>query len=619
MTHESISSGPDPLERAARIMTAGALFAIDPAGIGGICVRSAPGPARDVWVSYVRSLVPREQPWLRIPLNIGDDRLIGGIDLAASLGGGGAVFQSGLLMNAEGGIVQLSMAERTPPALAARLGSALDAGEILCERDGFAVRCPVHFGVIALDEGIDADEFPPSALLDRLGLLIDLTGVRPGDFDVRFGLTCEEVAAARLRLSKVRVPEPMLASLCATALALGLGSIRTTLLALRVSRAIAAADGRDAVDASDAALAAELVFSPRACALPPVAGSDPKEEEGGGEEAPEPAARDVDLAPETLGHSQSDPSGDASSDDWVLAAAVAAVPPGLLARLRSDGVARGGALSRGKSGSRQKSADSGRPLPSVLGSLRGGKRLDVLGTLRAAAPWQRLRPPPSPRGSPGEPERRTRIAIRSEDLRVRRFERRTGTVTIFVVDASGSSALHRLAEAKGAVELLLADCYVRRDRVALIAFRGRTAELLLPPTRSLVRAKRSLAGLPGGGGTPLALGLDTAVRLAVSVRRGGATPLVVLMTDARANVARDGRGDRERARSEATEAARAMRALNLSSLLIDTSPRPQAEAASLARDMGGGYLPLPHADAATVKAAVRAVAAEGLDHRAPGP
>ena len=79
--------------------------------------------------------------------------------------------------------------------------------------------------------------------------------------------------------------------------------------------------------------------------------------------------------------------------------------------------------------------------------------------------------------------------------------------------------MQRLAEVKGAIELLLVDCYVRRDSVALIAFRGKTAELVLPPTRSLARAKRVLAGLPGGGGTPIASGLEAALALADRVRR----------------------------------------------------------------------------------------------------
>ena len=148
---------------------------------------------------------------------------------------------------------------------------------------------------------------------------------------------------------------------------------------------------------------------------------------------------------------------------------------------------------------------------------------------------------------------RPRILIRKDDFRISRFKQRTETTTIFVVDASGSAALHRLAEAKGAVELLLADCYIRRDQVALIAFRGSVAELLLPPTRSLARAKRSLAGLPGGGGTPLAAGLDAAFALSDSIRRKGQTPTVVVLTDGRANIARDGGQGRPRAEEDAMQ------------------------------------------------------------------
>jgi magnesium chelatase subunit D len=197
------------------------------------------------------------------------------------------------------------------------------------------------------------------------------------------------------------------------------------------------------------------------------------------------------------------------------------------------------------------------------------------------------------------------VLVRREDFRIRRFKRPAETVTIFVVDASGSSAAQRMGEAKGAVELLLAESYVRRDRVALVAFRGTGARLILPPTRSLARAKRELAGLPGGGGTPLALGIDAGLLEAEAARRHGWTPTLVLLTDGRANVRRDGEGGRAAAMAEAEAAGRQVRLLGVAAILIDTSPRPNPEAARLALAMDARYLPLPRADAATVTAAVR--------------
>jgi magnesium chelatase subunit D len=179
---------------------------------------------------------------------------------------------------------------------------------------------------------------------------------------------------------------------------------------------------------------------------------------------------------------------------------------------------------------------------------------------------------------------------------------------VFVVDASGSSALHRLAEAKGAVELLLAECYVRRDRVAVLAFRGAGAELLLPPTRSLTRAKRSLGGLPGGGGTPLASGIEAAAELAEQLARGGDSPVVVLLTDGRANIARDGSPGRAKAQEDALAAATRFKAGGLSVLLIDTSPQPGDMARTLAEAMDAAYLPLPHAGADSVARAVQLAA-----------
>lgn len=244
------------------------------------------------------------------------------------------------------------------------------------------------------------------------------------------------------------------------------------------------------------------------------------------------------------------------------------------------------------------------------GEPRAGARLNVIETLRAAAPWQTLRQLQFERQNPtSEDVSHKRIHVRREDFHVTRFKQVGQTTTLFVVDASGSSALHRLAEAKGAVELLLADCYVRRDRVAVLAFRGKTVELLLPPTRSLARAKRALAGLPGGGGTPLASAIDAARELADQISRRGETPIVVLLTDGRGNMARDGTPGRTKASEDALAAARQMRLAGITTLLLDTSSQPQAAAQALAHDMGATYIPLPYAGAQAVSRVVQLASA----------
>jgi magnesium chelatase subunit D len=288
--------------------------------------------------------------------------------------------------------------------------------------------------------------------------------------------------------------------------------------------------------------------------------------------------------------------------DMLVAAAAAALPAGLLAGL-SAAAGRASVASQGRAGAPRQAARRGRRIGTRPGDPRSGGRLDIVETLRAAAPWQRLRR----RGEDASPARR--VEIRREDFRLVRFRQETATTTLFVVDASGSTALNRLAEAKGAVELLLADCYARRDQVSLLAFRGSRAELLLPPTSSLVRAKRSLSALPGGGGTPLAAGLDAALAAAEAEKRRGRTPTLVLLTDGRANVARDGAGDRARAEEDALAAARLARAAGVAAVLVDTAPRPRPFARRLAAEMGARYLLLPGGEAAGALAgAVRSAA-----------
>ena len=605
----------------ADALTVAALVAVDPAGLGGVAVHAHAGPVREQWLAVLRALLPAGVPWRRVPLHINDERLLGGLDLPATLQAGRPVAQRGVLAEADGGIVLLAMAERLSVATAARLAAVLDSGEVSVARAGFSVATASRLGVIALDESAHDDERLPPALTDRLAFRLDLSAIAMRDaFDADAALpmdAADDVARARARLPRVQADDAIVDALCAAALALGIGSLRAPMLALRVARAAAALDDRDDVSTDDAALAARLVLAPRATRLP---APPPPEEEDTADPAPPDAPPDVpsDTPPDPQDADKSeqdapdddtpppDPAPAPPLDDVVLEAAQAAIPAGLLAQLQlADAASRAG--SGGRAGAMQQGQLRGRPAGVRRGEPRGGARLNLIETLRAAAPWQRLRRRVDASPAPGAPRR---IEVRAEDFHVTRFKQRRETTTVFVIDASGSAALHRLAEAKGAVELLLADCYVRRDRVAVLAFRGDGAELLLPPTRSLVRAKRSLAGLPGGGGTPLAAGIDAATALADSVRRGGATPVIVMLTDGRANIGRDGSRGRAVAEDHARQAARRMRAARLTSLLVDTSAQPQASARQLAGEMGASYLALPYAGAQALSLAVRAASTE---------
>ncbi len=167
--------------------------------------------------------------------------------------------------------------------------------------------------------------------------------------------------------------------------------------------------------------------------------------------------------------------------------------------------------------------------------------------------------------------------------------------------------MQRLAEAKGAVELLLQQSYARRDQVCVLSFRAGQAQVLLPPTRSLVRAKRALSGLPAGGGTPLASALRLALEVAQQQVRSGVTPVLVMLSDGRANVNLAGVGGRQEAQQDARTLAQAWGQHRLTALWLDTSAQPDPLAQEWARLMAARYLPMPYAPSARMADAMRLV------------
>ncbi|MGF1474562.1 MAG: magnesium chelatase subunit D [Geminicoccaceae bacterium] len=581
----------DPSSAEARWADAtlgGTLFAIDPIGIGGIRLRGAPGPVRDAFLEGLRELFAVDAPWRRMPTSIDEERLLGGLDLAATLAQKRPVLETGLLPAANGGVLLAAMAERMTPTVTACLTRAIDRGDVRIERDGTTRTEGARFGVVALDEGQGADEAVPAALADRLGLFLFLDGI-PATHAVWAAADPVDVVEAKALLGQVD-PEPeTLTPLCEAALKLGITSLRTPYQALRVARAHAAWSGRPRLDERDFAAAGRLVLAPRAVVLPEKEG-DPPPQEPADQNRQDPANADIDRPAET-----------GSLEDVVLEAVETALPADLLARMGADrffGPRR--AVAAAGSGARLVSRSGGRPIGVRRGFPRGGHRLNLLATLRSAAPMQEIRR----RQAEGRP-RRSGLEVRRDDFRVNRYKQKSETTTLFVVDASGSQALYRLGEAKGAVELLLAECYIRRDSVALISFRGTKADLVLPPTRSLVRAKRQLAMLAGGGATPLAIAIDRASSLAQDLSRRQQTPVVVLLTDGKPNIDRSGHAGRRQAEAHALEAAKAFRALRICALVVDTSPRPSPFAATLAQEMAAPYLALPRAKAAALVDAVR--------------
>jgi magnesium chelatase subunit D len=575
------------------------LLAVNPA-LAGVAIAAPVGSGKSTLARAFAALLPSGTPFVELPVGATEESVLGGLDLEATLATGRRVVARGLLARAHGGVLYADGLNLLDNSIVAHLISALSDGVVRVERDGLSEIHPARFLLVGTYDPAEGEV--PRSLLDRLGLIVpfapqsdervraavvrqNLAGERADDEEI--AILQAMLAEARARLTKVQIEENQIQALIQAALSLGVEGNRADAFAVQAALAKAAFDGRDAVDDDDLKLAMRLVLLPRATQVP----------------AQDPPAQDAQHAPgqqdSQAGDQETNEGQGPRLEDILLEAARVDLPAGLL---DLPFVAQ----RRGRSGSRGATlnAKRGRFVRAVAGDLRGN-RIALLPTLVAAAPWQRLRQ--AKHGG-------ARLEIRREDIRVKRFRDKAGVLYIFVVDASGSMAINRMREAKGAVVRLLQDAYVHRDQVGLIAFRGQQAQVLLAPSQSVERAKRALDVLPTGGGTPLASALLAAWDMAQQARaRGISQVTLVLMTDGRGNVPLRTGSDspaaqpaRAQLQAELQQLAALIRAEGIGAVVIDTQVNylSRGEASRLAAWLGGRYVYLPNAKAEQIATTV---------------
>ncbi len=605
---------------------------------------------------------------VELPVGASEDRVVGSLDLGRALGDGVATFSPGLLADAHRGILYVDEVNLLHDHLVDLLLDASAMGRSSVERDGVSFSHAARFvlvGTMNPEEG----ELRPQ-LLDRFGLTVEIAASRdpqlraeivrrrmaydgdPAAFAARYARPQQElarrIADATALLPSVVLSDRELVRIARVCAGFEVDGMRADLVTARAARAHAAWQGRGEVNVDDVRAAARLALPHRRRRKPfdapgmdedlleellrdpepdPNDPTDPESDDdapGEPSEADGPSDHQDGPDPsEPAGSTMHDPAQPTparareqsaeeqpahpsdqkheTADEQSIPAPTAvsqAADPFRALTLRARGVGRGAPGRRSRA-----ITSTGRTVGSALPRGDEQLRLHVPATILAAAPHQGSRRPTTPSAGAGSP----RMMFQRSDLRAAVLEGPEANLVLFCVDASGSmGARQRMTAVKTAVLSLLVDAYQRRDRVAVVTFRGTGADLTLPPTSSTEAAAACLRDLPHGGRTPLAEGLEkTAALLAVErVRDPHQRALVLVLTDGRATAGRDALA---RARQVAGHWQKSVQTIVID---CETGRFRLGLATELAHLMGARHLPLEavNADAlvATVATARRA-------------
>lgn len=580
-------------------------FGCHPTLHGDLC-----SECRERRVSGALPKVKRRPKLVDLPVSATEDRVVGTIDLEQALKHGERRYESGLLAEANRGLLYVDEVNLLDDHLVDTLLDSAASGVNVVEREGVRFEHPARFvlvGTMNPEEG----ELRPQ-LLDRFGLCVDVEGIsnpaerveilkrRRAHEDDPDGFAREwrvaqqglqtRISDAIGHLADVELDDDLLFMIASVCASMGVDGHRADLVMGRAAAAFAVLEGRREVTATDVRTVAPMVLAHRMRRTPFEEQSFDQDRLAQAIGAASPGAS------ERTGDGGDPRHSDGPSAVVEVPRDMKTVDPASADEIAAELVAGMDRIRRAHGGRRQETTSDDRTGRYVSAEpARPGQPVDLAldATIRAAAPHQK--------GRVGD----LAINIAKDDIRTKVRKRRVGASIVFCVDASGSmGASSRMEIAKAAVFELLIDAYQRRDRVGLVAFRGESAEVLLQPTASVELAQLKLKTLPTGGATPIAHGILKSVDVLTSEarREDGIVPWLVLLTDGRANVGiANGLGS-----EDARAAAARLKGTSINTLVIDTSdPGSGMAAREIARAAGAEYVRLGDSSGSQLAGAVR--------------